>query len=492
MGFRFLTDDDAAVHASKGRPRRFSYERRIQFYALLLTLPGLAVGAAFLWMQSWSVSSRLLLGFLLVVVYWLLAMALHEHVARPLQTLGNVVAALKEDDYSFRVRDAALNDAFGGLSAEVNELADLLSSQRSQVIEATALLQRVVEKIEVPLFAFDPGQRLALVNPAGEKLLQKNAGVLLRKTAEECGLSQLLNAGNESVISLPAGMAAPQWLLRRSTFRQQGIPHTLVVLSDVSRVLREQERSAWQSLLRVLGHELNNSLAPIKSIAGTLKERTLELSSNYGEVQDFARGLEIIESRAGSLNRFIESYRRLAQMPRPVLRPTALAPLLRRVAQLETRLRVSVLAGPELTLNVDPDQIEQMLINLVRNGVEAAIEKNTESPLKTTCAAISAPTSNRPSSPHSVLKTAEPEVCIQWHEERSHLVIDIEDNGPGLANPANLFVPFYTTKPGGSGIGLVLSRQIVEAHRGTVQLCNREDTHGCRVRIALPGNHTTG
>lgn len=467
MGFPPRTGDNAALPAPRAHKRRhLSYERRLQLFTALMALVGLAAAAAFLWTRDWSLLSRLAALFALLLIYWLLGIELHQHVARPLQTLANVVAALREEDFSFRLRDAAVDDAFGGLSLEVNELADLLSAQRSRAVEATVLLQRVVAEIEAPLFAFDPGHVLELVNPAGERLLQRTSSELLGHTAEQNGLSALLSAPNETVIGLPPGSTSPQWLLHRSSFRQEGVPHTLLILSDISRVLREQERLAWQRLVRVLGHELNNSLAPIKSIAGSLNARIPETTLTPDERQDFSRGLEIIETRAGSLNRFLQAYRQLAQMPAPVLRPTPIAPLIHRVAGLETRLPVTVIPGPELTLSIDPDQIEQMLINLVRNGVEAALDSQGD--------------------PRTAQKSDAPQVQIGWQLAGNNVALTVEDNGPGIANPANAFVPFYTTKPAGTGIGLALCRQIAEALHGAIELSNRPGGKGCRVTISLP------
>ena len=146
-----------------------------------------------------------------------------------------------------------------------------LADQRIRAIEAAALLRRVVEEIEVPLFTFDPDQILRLVNSAGERLLQQPSVRLLGRTAREIGLAACMDAESETIVPLPFQGPNARWLVRRSSFRQKGVPHTLIVLSDVSRALREEERGAWQRLIRVLGHELNNSLTPIKSIAGTLR-----------------------------------------------------------------------------------------------------------------------------------------------------------------------------------------------------------------------------
>jgi len=327
------------------RPRRKSrllYEHRISLYSFLVALPGLIVTAVLVWMTSWSLEARLTLLGAELLVWWLLAMALQEQTTRPLQTLANVISSLREEDYSFRARNAAAEDALGELSLEVNALADMLSGEKLRSIEATALLQRVVDEIDAPLFTFDPASTLRLVNPAGERLLRQTKARLLGQSAAELGLQQCLSDDNESLVELSVNGSQARWLLRRSSFRQSGVPHTLVVLSDVSRALREEERRTWQRLIRVLGHELSNSLAPIKSIAGSLSSRVSATPMDPDVRSDLQRGLEIIEARSASLHRFLEAYRRLAQMPAPVLREITLGPLIARVAGLETRLKVCV------------------------------------------------------------------------------------------------------------------------------------------------------
>jgi two-component system, NtrC family, nitrogen regulation sensor histidine kinase NtrY len=438
---------------------------------MLVASPGLLVSGILIWLQSWTLESKLGLFAAELFVWWLLASALREQTTRPLQTLANVLSALREEDYSFRARGAAFNDAMGELSLEVNALADELADQRIGSIEATALLRRVVEEVEIPLFAFDPDRILRLVNPAGERLLQQVDVRLLGRTADELGLKDCLSSENGTLLPLNFSSPSARWLIRRSTFRQRGVPHTLVVLSDVSRALREEERKAWQRLIRVLGHELNNSLASIKSIAGSLSGRVSQSALEPEERQDFERGLEIIESRAAALNRFLQAYRQLAQMPSPSLRKVALTPIVQRVAALETRLKVEVVPGPDLELTVDPDQLEQMLINLVRNAAEAALE----------LAHPSLSSHNTTGAPSS-----SPEVVMGWSLSEKQLVLTIEDNGPGLLNPSNAFVPFYTTKPAGSGIGLVLSRQIAEAHGGSLELLNGSGHPGCIAKVVLP------
>ncbi len=259
-----------------------------------------------------------------------------EEIIRPLQTLANVVSALRESDYSFRARGGRQLDALGELALEINEFADLLQSQRLDELEASALLRCVISSMDAPVLAFDPEHRLRLINPAAERIFHLSADRALGSSADDCDLLACsISPIGESWFL--AGKGYPvHWMVRRSSFRQRGIPHTLLVLSDVSIALREQERDAWQRLIRVIGHEINNSLTPIKSIAGSLrswihinplKVQTMDAFAGDDDLFSLDRGLKIIENRAESLNRFIQAYRQLAQLPPPALQPVSVAPV---------------------------------------------------------------------------------------------------------------------------------------------------------------------
>jgi nitrogen fixation/metabolism regulation signal transduction histidine kinase len=421
---------------------------------LLLALPALAAVAFLVYQQSIAAVPALLLSGCLVVYLVMVSAALVESFVRPLQTLSNVVSSLREGDYSFRARGAGSADAVGELAAEINNLADLLQKQRVRSLEATALLARILEVMHAPLFAFDRNQMLQLVNNAGVQLLGRPHARCFGRSATELGLAGLLAAPDQTIHSF--GLKSTRWLLRKASFRQDGAPHTMLLLADVSVPLQEEEQTAWKRLIRVLGHELSNSLAPIKSIAGSLRMRVENLSGEETVLRDFRRGLGVVESRADALHRFVQSYRRLAQLPPPQQRPIPLTPLLERVVLLEQRLPVRLEPGPPVILYADPDQLEQMLINLLANAVDASLANNCE------------------------------ETRVTWRVDAANALIEIEDSGLGIANIENLFVPFYTTKPAGSGIGLALAQQIARAHSGEIRLANREDGSGACATIRLP------
>jgi nitrogen fixation/metabolism regulation signal transduction histidine kinase len=437
---------------------QLNYERRIQLLALAAGLPGSLIAMLLLWLGPYSTQTAWTLTFVIAVAWLGFAASLRHRVVFSLQTLSNLLAAMREEDFSLRGRGARLDDAMGEVMIEVNMLSETLREQRLGALEATALLRTVMEEIDVAIFAFDSQERLKLVNRAGERLLDRTAERCLGLTAKELGLAVCLEGdpARNMELSLPGGTG--RWGMRRGSFRQGGSPHHLVVLTDLRRALREEERQAWQRLIRVLGHELNNSLAPIQSVAQSLEssvQRAPATENGNAILDDMKQGLAIIRSRTEALGRFMGAYTQLAKLPKPTLLPVDFGDLVRRVAALEQRLPVKLSEGPAVSIRADRDQLEQLLINLIRNATDAASETGG-------C------------------------VCLEWTVGTAHLDLFVLDEGPGISNTTNLFVPFFTTKPSGSGIGLVLSRQIAEAHGGSLTLQNRSDRRGSKAHLQLP------
>jgi len=439
------------------RATRLPLERTVFVYCLLGALPAVVFAFVWLWGGDHAPEVRGTVTLLILACWLGFAAAAQQLVVRPLQTMSNLLLALKEGDFSFRARGARRTDALGDALAEINELGDILQTHRRGAMEATALLSSVIKEIDVAIFAFDSERVLRLVNPAGQMLLGLAAERLLGRTADAIGLAECLE-GEPNRILGPAVLprAFGRWSMRRMPFREGGRPHHLVAFGDLSRPLREEQLKSWQRLVRVLGHEVNNSLAPIKSIAATLGSSIERTPRPADWEQDMKSGLGIITSRSESLERFLQGYTRLAKLPPPQAAPFDLPALLRRSAALERRLEVAVEDGPQLELVADEAQLEQAVINLVKNAVEASLEQKA------------------------------PEVRVSWRLAGDNVEISVEDNGTGIEDTANLFVPFFTTKPGGSGIGLVLCQQIAENHGGSLGLYNRDDRTGCTAIVRLP------
>lgn len=438
-----------ANHPAAGLLR---YAQLVRAGHWIVATPGLMCALVFcLWLpaDAW-------LRFFLVITAIALTFGLvrwrQRRLLFPLYTLSGLLEALREGDYSLR---AASRSPLGDLVFHFNALADRLHTERLEFEESTHLLQKTLSSLDSAVFVFDDDARLRLLNPSAQRLLGAERHRVFGRTADELGLGPWLADAPSRVLNHTFPGHSGRFEVRRTPMRSGGRGGNLLVVNDISAVLRDEERLAWQRLLRVLGHEVNNSLAPIRSVAGmlaTVVERD-PLPDDWRD--DFRSGMEVIAHRADALGRFLESYGKLARLPTPLRREVGLSALLRKLILLEPRLAIDMTSSADIVVHADPDQLEQALINLIRNAVDAALPTQAA-------------------------------VRLGWRVEGANVYIDIEDDGPGPPPSENLFVPFFTTKPGGSGIGLALARQIAEAHDGALVLESLTEAGGARATLRLP------
>ncbi len=438
----------------RGAPQARNLELALTLLVLGGAAPAVIVALFFLWRQSYPPEVVWTLTALILVVWIAAASTARQLVVRSLNLIANLLGALREGDYSIRGLSARSGSSMAMVMREVNDLGTTLQRQRTEAVESTVLLTHVMEEIGVAVFAFDPTHQLLLVNRAGERLFGRSSADLLGAPASSMGVDEYLSGDPRRLVDRSFNGRQGRYEVRRAMFYRDGRPHHLIVIADLSQALREEEQAAWQRIVRVLSHEINNSLTPIKSIAHSLR-RIVDRAEAFPRQDEVSQGLSLIEERSGALGRFLRSYAQLARLPKPQPKPLRVAELMSRIVELEKRLPVVVAPSVDAPLVADSDQLEQALINIVRNAVDASLETGGG-------------------------------VAVGWRPDGDWIEITVDDEGKGLPDTSNLFVPFFTTKPNGSGIGLALSRQIAEAHGGTITLANRVNQPGCRATIRLP------
>jgi len=382
---------------------------------------------------------------------------IHQISAYQFRSICNLLDAMIQGDYSLRARTSEGDTALNELVDSVNSLAQRLTKQRTESVESQFLLQTVIKHIDVATIALNDNNEFAFINPAAENLL--GLAVNNKEITSSDQLEQLkhLERGCSKVMNLTFNKQQGKFNVHMEEFREEGKQHKLLFLTDVSRLLRVEERNAWQSLVRVISHEINNSLAPIASISETLKRMMSKQQNIEMHKENLVDGLSIIAQRANNLTNFVNSYKQIAQLPEPKKSKTNIRELINKVIPLYQNNNIHIIPSDDVSLLIDPVQIEHVLINLIKNAIESVNTTKNDGNIE-----------------------------ISWKLEQRKFQLFISDQGAGISNESNLFVPFYTTKKQGSGIGLVLCRQILEVHNGQLSLKNKTNETGCLATIDLP------
>ena len=444
----------------QNRQNKKSFEVQLTQLSLLTSIPLFLLLVAVMIYANISVYLILLTVLISSLVMVYSHSKLHQKSAYQFRSLSNLLDAMVQGDYSLRARPSDGDEALNELVDSINSLSLRLNKQRIETTESQLLLTTVINHIDVAILALNENNELVLTNPAAKKLLQIPAELQefdLIKSFSQFDQIAAMNSGNSQVMSLSFANQQGKFNVHLEEYRENGKPQKLVFVTDVSTMLRSEERNAWQALVRVISHEINNSLAPIASLSQSLR-RLLARKEDLESHKDYlVEGLSIISQRSNSLTEFVNSYKQIASLPEPKKQANSVLELVNKTVALYPDESIEVRNIDDITLFIDAVQFEQVLINLVKNAIEAI--KNTGEAGK---------------------------VVIHGQVNGTVYSLSLVDDGTGVSNVDNLFVPFYTTKSKGSGIGLVLCRQIVEAHGGKVSLTNRVGLSGCIATIELP------
>lgn len=438
--------------------KRRPFEAQLTQLSLVSSIPLLLL---LLWVMIYahvSIWLTLLVALIggLLVIYT--SYRIHQKSAYQFRSLSNLLEAMIQGDYSLRARSDESNSALDELVVSINGLAQRLSSQRTESVESQLLLSTVIEHIDVAIVALNEANNIRFLNPAAKNLLQLGQEDSNATLLEQLSVVQSFSSGHHQVVELSLGRQQGRFNVHVEEFRESGLQHKLLFITDVRTLLRSEERKAWQSLVRVISHEINNSLSPIASISQTLKRLLSQKENNVSEnKKDLIEGLTIITERANSLSQFVDSYKQLAKLPEPNKQTTSILELLEKIKLLFKNQKIIIDPKADIQLFIDPVQFEQVFINIFKNAIESMSQVNTQGV-----------------------------VNVKWNAKGSFFKLNIYDEGCGIGNLDNIFVPFYSTKKHGSGIGLVLCRQIIEAHGGSLVITNRIDAQGCCVSIEVP------
>jgi nitrogen fixation/metabolism regulation signal transduction histidine kinase len=401
-----------------------------------------------LWIMS-LLSLTILMKFtVLTVVFAPLSIILwrfYQKIITPFYSLTNLVEAVRLEDYSLRLKDHYQSGILHTLSQEISRLADDLQQRKQAYDQHTLLVYHLIEQLETPIAIFNDQLQLSHANGAFSNYIEQPWQTKRLTLSEKLGLVY------QDGWSFKDQSESKRWQIKHSQFVEHDQTYHLVILTNVEQLLRVNQQKSWQQIIRVLGHEIHNSLTPIKSLAQTLA--SLETTESKSK-----EILQVIVDRSISLQEFVNRYGDISK--NVVINKTWFnsSELVETITALFPESNI-VVDNKVKQIFADAVLLKQVLINLVKNAIEASREDNT---------------------PYIEL-TLSPQ--IKRSEES--VVIQVTDNGQGIANTDNLFVPFYTTKKQGQGVGLSFSQNIIEQHDGRLTLMNNDNKQGATATIYL-------
>lgn len=438
--------------------KKHFFETQLTRLSLLSSIPQL-IFLIFIMVYSeisiWLTLLAAMVGGILVIFA---NVRIHQKLVYQFRGLNNFLDALNHGDYTFRARQNNTCGELDKLILSINLLARKLSDQKQESVESQLLVQTIIDHIDVAIIALSNANQINFLNPAAITLLQLKKKEDGQKLIDQLAFVHDFSSGQQQVIELSLGHQQGKFSVHVEEFMESGVHHKLLFVTDVRTLLRGEERKAWKSLVRVISHEINNSLSPISSVSQTLIRLVGRYEIPRNLSTDLIEGLTLIAERADSLKQFVDSYKQLAKLPDPKKQMVSIVPVLEKIGVLFSEKKLEIKTKTDVKLCIDPVQFEQVLINLIKNASESMNQNKSEGG-----------------------------ITIQCYIEGPFFKLIVLDQGTGIHNQDNLFVPFYSTKKHGSGIGLVLCRQIIEAHNGRLTIQNRDDGEsGCRATIELP------
>lgn len=434
-----------------------AFENRLCLLVLAGGLPSLTAAAVAILYLPLSPYPKALLLSLLTVILVACAAVVRSRVRFHLLTLVNLTEAVRLGEYMLRGSQANRNDAMGSLVANINAISGALQQQRVETQETRHLLNKVLSEVDVAILAFDKSLELRLANNMALRLLALEEHEAIGKSSSTLGMDFLLSDDDapSEAFEYDFPGASGTWRVQRSQHLERGNSFRLLFIVDLRAALRAKELNIWKRLIQVISHEVNNSITPIISLSATAQSLLSDVNLDDELAGELNGALELIAQRSQHLHYFVRRYAEMARLPAPNKILTDISPLLSRLPSLvsDTRVTLDLPPGPLLAY-CDPIQLDLVLVNLMKNAREAMLEAGV--------------------------------ISVRGREERGFWHVEISDEGVGVINRANLFVPFYSTKKNGNGIGLIVSRQIVESHGGSLGLRNRSDRSGCIAEIRLP------